>query len=103
MSIPPLEHPDRYHVNAAAGWLELGNWLEANEELENVSAILRTHPEVLALRWQVYNRAKRHETALDIANAFTQVDPKNSQAWNSVSISLYRLGKTQEAFDLLTA
>jgi len=25
------------HFQAAVGWLELGNWLEANEELENIT------------------------------------------------------------------
>jgi hypothetical protein len=34
--INPLEVPDRFHVEAAQGWLELGNHLEANEELETI-------------------------------------------------------------------
>lgn len=27
----PLEHPDDIHLQAAQGWLELGNHVEANE------------------------------------------------------------------------
>jgi len=29
----PLPHPDNKHLEAAEGWLELGNYLEENEEL----------------------------------------------------------------------
>jgi hypothetical protein len=28
-----LDPPDTFHLSAAIGWLELGNWQEANEEL----------------------------------------------------------------------
>jgi hypothetical protein len=37
-----LEPPDDFYLKAAEGWLELGNWLEANEELER-SQHNRTH------------------------------------------------------------
>jgi len=32
-----LPFPDNKHLEAAEGWLGLGNWLEANEELENIT------------------------------------------------------------------
>jgi hypothetical protein len=38
-----LEHPDSLHLRAAQGWLELGDHLEANEELERISPPLRVH------------------------------------------------------------
>jgi hypothetical protein len=50
-TVKPLEHPDALHFQAAGGWLELGNWREANEELENITPALRAHPDVLAVRW----------------------------------------------------
>ncbi len=31
-----LDSPDNYHLSAAIGWLGLGNWQEANEELEMI-------------------------------------------------------------------
>jgi hypothetical protein len=31
-----LPYPDDKHLEAAEGWLELGNHLEANEELDNI-------------------------------------------------------------------
>jgi hypothetical protein len=49
----PLPARDQHHLRAAEGWLELGDWRSANEELESVTAALRAHPDVLAMRWQV--------------------------------------------------
>lgn len=37
-SLTPL---DSHHLEAAQGWLELGNHLEANEELEKISPAMR--------------------------------------------------------------
>ena len=50
MTIKPLEPPDSFHLEAAVGWLELGNHLEANEELDQITASLRAHPDVLLVR-----------------------------------------------------
>jgi hypothetical protein len=38
-----LELRDTFLVDAAKGWLELGDNLAANDELEKVSARLRAH------------------------------------------------------------
>ena len=45
-----LGHPDNLHLQAAQGWLELGNHVEANEELEKIVSTLRSHPDVLEIR-----------------------------------------------------
>jgi hypothetical protein len=44
-AVQSLTPPDSYHLEAAQGWLELGNHLEANEELEKISPALRIHPD----------------------------------------------------------
>jgi hypothetical protein len=41
---------DQRQLEAAEGWLELGNWYEANEELERISPEKRAHPFVLRVR-----------------------------------------------------
>jgi hypothetical protein len=41
---------DKLHLNAAEGWLGLGNYLEANAELEQLPAQLRAHPDALQMR-----------------------------------------------------
>jgi hypothetical protein len=50
----PLEPPDSIHLQAAQGWLELGDHIEASEELEKITPQLRAHPDVLKARWEVY-------------------------------------------------
>ena len=46
-----MQPPDSMHLEAAQGWLELGNHEEANEELELIDAPLRVHPDVLEGMW----------------------------------------------------
>jgi hypothetical protein len=50
--IQPLEAPDSIHLQAAEGWIVLGNYAEANDELEQIAAANRAHPDVLQLRWR---------------------------------------------------
>ena len=52
------------HLEAAQGWLELGNHEEANEELELIDAPLRSHPDVLEVRWGIYAKVKNWEACL---------------------------------------
>ncbi len=49
-------------LETADGWLELGNHVEANVELEKIAPQFRAHPEVLKVRWQIYAAAKPHHT-----------------------------------------
>ena len=44
---------DIHCLNAAEGRLELGNHLEADIELDNITPKLATHPLVLQMRWRV--------------------------------------------------
>ena len=75
----PLE--DKRHLEAAQGWFELGNHLEANEELENITPKNRAHPAVLEIRWQIYAKAKKWDAALDIASALIQQVPEHPLGW----------------------
>ena len=36
-AVKPLAPPDTHHLRAALGWLELGNHVEANAELEQIT------------------------------------------------------------------
>ena len=49
----PPEPPDSQHLEAAQGWLDLGDHVEANEELEHIEAKNRAHPDVLQVRWRI--------------------------------------------------
>ena len=100
-SIKPLEPPDSIHLKAAEGWLELGDHVEANEELEKVTPTLRAHPDVLELRWQIYAKEKKWGACVDIAEAVIKLDSNRPDAWIHRSFALHELKRTQEAFDHL--
>ena len=96
-----LESPDHHHLSAASGWLELGNWREANDELEFIQAENRAHPAVLNLRFQIYAAAGKWETCVEIADALVQKAPDFPSCWILRSSALHALGRTQEASELL--
>ena len=90
-----------HHLRAAQGWLELGNWQEANEELEKIIPELRAHPAVLLLRCAAYARAKKWDYVLTVAETLVKIAPKEGQGWIQRSFALHEMKRTQEAFDLL--
>ena len=97
----PLGHPDCFHLQAARGWLELGNPLEANEELEKIAPALCVHPDVLEVRWQISAKARRWEACIDLAEGIIALTPDNPFGWIHRSFALHELKRTQEAWDNL--
>ena len=97
----PLQPPDTFHLDAAIGWLGLGNSLEANEELEKITPGLRAHPDVLEVRIEIYARAKKWEGCVEIANALVELRPKNHFFWIQRSFALHLLKRTEEAYNQL--
>ena len=89
------------HVQAARGWLELGNHLEANAELEKITARRRAHPDVLEVRWEIYAKVKDWEACLEIAGAVIKTAPERASGWIHRSFALHELKRTQEAWDNL--
>jgi tetratricopeptide (TPR) repeat protein len=96
-----LTSPDLIHLNAAEGWLGLGDWASANEELDQITPEMRAHPDVLEVRWQVYAAAKRWEQCVEIAEATIKLVPNSAQAWIHRSFALHELGRPGAAFDYL--
>ena len=95
-----FDQQDQHHLQAAEGWLGLGDWREANEELEQIQAGLRAHPDVLVVRWGVYAAAERWDVAADIARALVAKDP-SAKAWLCLARSECRTGDLQVARDCL--
>lgn len=100
-SVRNLGPPDLFYLDAASGWIDLGNYAEANAELDNIQPRLRVHPEVLKLRWQIYAAAKKWDDCVGIAEAVKQAVPKNVFGHVHLSYALHELGRTREAFDQL--
>lgn len=66
--------PDPQKLKCAEGWLELGDWNSANDELERFEPLQQAHPAVLALRVRIYAQAKRWREALVVGSAIIQWD-----------------------------
>ncbi len=95
------EPPDSHHYQAAMGWLELDNHLEANEELEQISPLNRAHPDVLELRWKVYQKAMRWEVCAELAGAMTLKAPADPRGLIYLAQTHYRQKQYQSAYDVL--
>jgi len=98
---PPLHEPDSSHLKAAQGWLELGNHVEADAELDKITAALREHPDVLDVRWQVLAKAKRWDDCYDLALVLTKMAPHRPSPWLYLSSALSYLGRATEAWQNL--
>jgi len=98
-----LPHPDQLHLQAAVGWLELGNHAEANEELEKIQASLRAHPLVLRVRWKVYAKAKRWDGAQEISRTLAEMLPDDASVWLLHATTFYYAGDYQAAYDIAKA
>lgn len=97
----PLPHPDNLHAQAAEGWLELGNDVEAKVELEKISRPNQSHPDILELRWHVHAHAREWDHCVDAASAIIKQAPDQADAWIHRSYALHELKRTQEALDQL--
>jgi hypothetical protein len=64
-----LDPPDTMHLSAAIGRLGLGDWSEANDELEKITPALRSHPDVLEIRRLIYSQTKKWDTCVDLAGS----------------------------------
>lgn len=92
-----LDLDDQRQLDAAEGWLELGDWLQANEELELITPEMRSHPFVLRVRWGIYAKAKKWEMAAEVALGITVGLPENSWGYIHLAYSLHELKRTGEA------
>ena len=71
----PLEAPDLQHWRAAVGYVELGMFQEANDQLENIDPFNRAAPEVLAVRIAVYQGLKKWELMREVAKRLAEFQP----------------------------
>jgi tetratricopeptide (TPR) repeat protein len=96
-----LEPPDSHHLNAAQGWLGLGDWISANQELDKISSEHYAHLSVLQVRLQVYAAAKQWAMAAGIARALAALNPNHPSGWIDWAYALYQLGRINEARGVL--
>ncbi len=85
------------------GWLELGNWREANDELDKITPSFLAHPNVLEVRFQICAKAEKWDAAAELARELVQINPNEAQFWISHAYATRRMpgGGIPEAKDIL--
>lgn len=96
-----IPKPESFYVTAALGWLELGSPVEALAELSRLDGQYQRVPAVMELRWQALARLERWVESLDVALELCHVSPDHPEPWLHHAVSLYRLGRTAESWELL--
>jgi predicted Zn-dependent protease len=96
-----LDHPNIFYVQAAQGWLDLGNPAEAREELKHIEPAFAAHPAVLETRFQIAAQEKHWNEALEIGRQLKQITPEEPASWIHEAFALHELKRTQEAWDAL--
>jgi hypothetical protein len=67
------------HLTTAQGYAELGMFLEANAELDEIQPDHRDAADVLALRVQIYGALEKWELMQTVARRLAVVEPENVQ------------------------
>jgi Flp pilus assembly protein TadD len=101
--VEPLQPPDTFFVNAAAGWLGLGRPDEAAAELDRVSPAAQAHPDVLEMRWATCAGQSHWDAAVKVAEQILAVAPERPTGWLHRAYALRRApgGGLQRAWDAL--
>ena len=98
-----LEPPDSHHLRAAVGWVELGNPVEAGEELARLSPANLNHPDVLEIRWIICGESRSWEAAAEVAESLVAIAPERSSGWvhRAYAVRRMRGGGIERAEQLL--
>lgn len=97
----PLPLPDQRYLDAAEGWLGLGDHSAANEELDQIRPELGGHPLVLTVRYRIYAMAGKWDNALEIAKRIRNLLPEISWGHFHLAQANYYLKRYKEAYDVL--
>jgi hypothetical protein len=95
----PLE--DQRLLDAAEGWIGLGDPQSASDELKQIAPKWRKHPDVLLCQIHLHAHRQEWETCIEIAGRLVKLEPDCPEGWIHRSYALHELKRTQEAFDQL--
>ncbi|MEY4917152.1 MAG: hypothetical protein RL616_1065 [Verrucomicrobiota bacterium] len=92
---------DKFHVDAASGWIGLGDLQSARDELKLISPEIQNHPAVLMVQSELLFAEENWETLLPLTEKLLLQFPKLDFLWINRSYALHELKRTQEAFNAL--
>jgi hypothetical protein len=61
--------------------INIGDYIEANRELESISPQFGSHHAVLEFRWETHAKAKDWPACVDIGKALTELAPDKAVSW----------------------
>jgi tetratricopeptide (TPR) repeat protein len=99
----PLEFPDQKHFEVACGYAQLGLFLEANEQLEEVDAFNRAAPEILALRVEIYRGLEKWDAMAEICKRLAEFDPNEPKWRTDCAYAVRRFQGIEAAREILLA
>ena len=88
-------------MDAASGWIGLGDLKSARAELEQLSLGILNHPAVLMVRSELLFAEESWESLLPLIEMLLLKFPKLDFLWINRSYAFHELSRTQEAFDAL--
>ncbi len=92
---------DKFHVDAASGWIGLGDLDSAREELKQISPEIQNHPAVLLVQSELLFAEENWEPLRLLTDRLLVQFPKLDFLWINRNYALHELKRTQEAFDAL--
>lgn len=96
-----MTREDIHCLRAAEGWLELGDWQSALDELNGISPEFRDHPDALDLRWAIHAKARNWTACVEVGLALKKLAPARETSWIHHAYALHEMKRTQDAWDSL--
>jgi hypothetical protein len=85
-------------LEVAEGWLQLGNYAEAMDTLDNLDPEIRAHYTVLKLRCKIYRMEKRWRELSLLASSCASRFPNVCAFWVEWAWAYYHQGDYAHAF-----
>jgi hypothetical protein len=99
----PLAETDQRHLTAAQGYVELGMWIDANTELEEIDPEVRHLPKVLEVRLKIYSALEKWDLMQVVASKLASYDPDHTQWTVSWAFAARRAVGVAAAREILLA
>lgn len=89
------------HLDAAIGWVDIGNHGEAWKELEQIGHPHCNHPAVLVIRCGLHQKELNFGLALSIADQAKIVIPGDPFGWIAKAAAFKQLNRVEDAYKAL--
>lgn len=92
-----------HHLRAVHGWIELGNYREAEKEWLEITPGGRERPDALKALLHIYVHTEQWDYARDVAESLTKLKPHEATSWMSLAHCTRNAtgGTVQGAWDIL--